>query len=433
MKIALLTMFNGLSTTYSLVNVVKEQLVMLLSIEEISVKCLVSEDCPDTDRTGIFSDPRIEWVKITNRLNGNFIHWHDYQHASTPIHDTFFQEASTIAKDFITYLKDVDFCLLHDILYQGWHLVHNIALRQALPELPKTHFLSFTHSFPVTPPEELIWPFSARFMALPRTLYIYPTVAGLPALAHQYQVPLTHCYAVPNSLDTLQSFSEETRTIATKVDLLSPDFLIIYPARMTPAKQFENLAALAGAFKKVSKQSVKVIFCDFPCIDVSPSVYKGLIRKHGTFFGLDEADMVFTTDIGFKNGVSHTTVLELFTLSNLFICPSFSESFGLTLLEAASRGNFLVVNETVPALRELGTKLHAYFMKWDGLDFGFVTHQHYHPSESDYYLDHSKLIMEQMEQNPCLYAKTLTRKTYNPHTVFKTKLLPLLNTSIFAD
>ena len=131
MNIAILTMFNGLSTTYSLVNVVADQIKMLPN-ENINIKGLVSENSPDRDRFGVFSDKRIEWVKITNTLNGKSIQWYDYSSPNGKVHDTFFQEADVIANDYIKYLKDVDVCIMHDILYQGWHLVHNIAIRKSL-------------------------------------------------------------------------------------------------------------------------------------------------------------------------------------------------------------------------------------------------------------------------------------------------------------
>ena len=51
MKVAILTMFSGLSTTYSLVNVVADQIRMLLQAN-VTVKVLVSETCPDEERTG---------------------------------------------------------------------------------------------------------------------------------------------------------------------------------------------------------------------------------------------------------------------------------------------------------------------------------------------------------------------------------------------
>ena len=188
MKVAIVTMFSGLSSTYSLVNVVADQIQMLLQAD-IPVKVLVSETCPDSDRTGIFLDQRIEWVKVTNTLNGKNITWHDYSHVSGNVHETFFQEADVIAADFVRHLKDVDVCILHDILYQGWHLVHNIAIRTAQKQLPHVRFLAFTHSLPLNRPREVEYPFSARFTDMPRTRFIYPTYSGIPALARQYDIP----------------------------------------------------------------------------------------------------------------------------------------------------------------------------------------------------------------------------------------------------
>lgn len=111
MNIAILTMFNGLSTTYSLVNVVADQIKMLLQ-ENVHIKVLVSENCPDSDKFGVFCDERIEWVKITNTLNGKNIQWYDYSLSNGKVHDTFFKETDIIANDYIKHLKDVDVCIM---------------------------------------------------------------------------------------------------------------------------------------------------------------------------------------------------------------------------------------------------------------------------------------------------------------------------------
>ena len=136
-------MFCGLSTTYSLVNVVADQLRMLRKAG-VCVKVLVSETCPDAERSGIFLDPEIQWVKIVNTCDGKPFQWHDYSGATGTVHETFFAEAELIAQDFVRHLQDVDVCIMHDILYQGWHLVHNIAIRKAQTQLPNLRFLSFT-------------------------------------------------------------------------------------------------------------------------------------------------------------------------------------------------------------------------------------------------------------------------------------------------
>lgn len=425
MKVAILTMFAGLSTTYSLVNVVADQIKMLLKAN-ISIKVLVSETCPDTERWGVFSDERIEWVKITNTMNGKNITWHDYSAPTGIVHKTFYDETDVIAKDFIHHLEDTDVCIMHDILYQGWHLVHNIAIRKAQQHLPNTKFLAFTHSLPVNHPVKSEDPFSARFSDMPKTKFVYPTYSGIPALAKQYDVPEGKCAVVYNSIPLIESMSKEVHTVASHIDLVNADVLIIYPARLTTGKKHEKIAAFAGTMSQKNELQVKLIFCDFPCSDIPSSVYKQMIRTEGKKFGLSDYDLLFTSDIGYPNGFPRQAVLELFTLSNLFVCPSYSESFGLTVLEAGSRGNFLVLNEAVPALHELGNILGAYFMRWDARNFGYDTIEKYHPSEQKYYEEHSTIIWNAMREDRSLNAKTLVRKKYNPEWISKNQLLPLL-------
>jgi len=426
MKVALLTMFNGLDSTYSLVNVVAEQIRMMLN-DDIKPIMLVSESCPLDQRYGIFLDERIEWRKVVNHVNEKQIHWRDYSQPSGKVHDSFFREADIVADDLVEKLSDVNVCIMHDIHYQGWHLLHNVAIRKAQEQLLNLKFIAFTHSAPANRPPNPKWPFSARYTPMPNTIYVYPTQSGIPALAKQYNVPEGLCRPVNNSLDLLNFMSEEVNVLSKETDILSPDILVIYPGRLTTGKKFEKVAALCGAIKKTSEKTVKVIFCDFPSSDISTKKYKTLIRSSGTSFGLDSEDMFFTSDIkSFQHGFPRNGVLELFSLSNLFICPSFSESFGLTVLEAASKGNFIVLNERVPALEELGKNLNSYFMKWDARNFGYNTHEKYHPSERAYLEEHAQIIVNLMRENQVLHAKTMARKRYSPQWIWDNQLKPIL-------
>ena len=218
----------------------------------------------------------------------------------------------------------------------------------------------------------------------------------------------------------------EARDIAVQANLVEPEILIVYPARLTPGKQFEKVTALAGAIRRTTEKTVKVVFCDFPCADISPQVYKTLICTEGKRYGLADGDLLFTSDLGYPDGFPRQGVLDLFCLSNLYLCPSRSESFGLTVLEAGSRGNFLVLNEAVPALRELGQQLGAYFMRWDARNFGFDTREKYTPSEEAYYQSHAQAIVNSMREDQSLRAATVIRNRYHPDWIWKNQLLPLL-------
>ena len=214
--------------------------------------------------------------------------------------------------------------------------------------------------------------------------------------------------------------------MAESIDIYNYEVLSVYAGRLTTGKRFEKVAALLGAIKNKTGKNTKVIFCDFPSADIDSKVYKEIIKAEGRKFGLSDYDILFTSDTGFKYGFPRQSVLELFTLSNLYICPSFSESFGLTVLEAGSRGNYIVLNEAVPALNELGSRLGAYFMRWDARNFGFDTHETYNPSEKAYYEEHGEIIVRNMENDKAIKTKTIIRNRYNIDWIRINQLMPLL-------
>lgn len=118
-----------------------------------------------------------------------------------------------IAGDLADKLSGVDVCIMHDIHFQGWHLLHNVAIRKAQKELPNIRFIAFTHSAPANRPAKVEEPFSARYSPMPNTIYVYPTQSGIPDLAKQYKVPEGLCRVVSNSLDISEFLSDEVRSV----------------------------------------------------------------------------------------------------------------------------------------------------------------------------------------------------------------------------
>lgn len=421
MKVAILTMFNGLSSTYSLVNVVETHLQMLLE-HDIPIKLIVTENCPEHERWGSFLDERIEWVKIKNQIDGKQIELHDYNTVDQKLHDTFDQEVDFFAKQFEEVLEDVTTCMMHDILYQGWHYVHNIAIRKVQPLVKHVKFVAFTHSFPAQRPVKIPKEMEGRFTPMANTLFVYPSHSGIAALAKQYKVPEGRCKVVYNVVPSIEVLSEDVKKLHEQVNLLDSEILIVYAGRFSTGKKFEKVAAVAGSIKRVNEKTVKVIFCDFPCMDTPVDDYKEVIRYVGGFYGLDNEDVIFTSECGYETGFPRQGVLDLFTLSNLYICPSFSETFGLTVVEAASRGNFIVVNKCVPALEEIGKILGAYFMEWDARQYGYDIKKQYHPSEKMYYDEKSQEIIRLMRESNAVQAKTMARIHFSTEWVWENQL-----------
>ncbi len=425
MKVALMTLFNGLDSSYSLVNVVKDQLTMLLK-HDIKVKILVSEQCDLSHLEGIFASSQIEWCLITNSINGERIKWIDYSLPSDSLHSSFNEEVNIISKSLLQHLQDVDICFLHDILFQGWHYIHNIAIRQVSNSLTNLNFISFTHSFPLIRPKNPSPHLLGFYTPLRNTKYVYPTSSGLTPLASQYCVPEGYCHVVSNSLSLMAFCTPEVRTLHEEVNLTDCKILVIYPARLTPAKQHNYLMHLVGSIYKNIEPSIKIVFCDFPSMDIDELDYKSTLISIANSYGMADKQVVFSSEHGFKNGFPRKSVMDLFSLSNLFICPSYSESFGLTVLEAASRGNYIVLNNLVPALNELSAHIPSHLMSWRAKTFeGEVTPNYI--NDEEYYLKHARDIVEEMFENPVIQSKTNVRTRYSLDWIWKNQLEPLIS------
>ncbi|MEF9958933.1 MAG: glycosyltransferase [Niameybacter sp.] len=426
MIVALLTMFKTLKSSYSLVHIVENQIQMLLT-HNCQVRILVSESCRDEERFGSFLDERLEWVRIPNTIDGKEIVWHDYSDTTLPLHEGFKKEVEMTSQAYVEVLQDVEVCILHDILYQGMHYMHNCALRSAQEKLPHIGFLSWVHSFPCTPPPELPDTMKGRFMPMAHTLFVFPSLAGISGLSHQYSIAEGECRVVYHSYRQVEEMSDVVRSLHEKYDLLSPDLLIVYPARLTQGKKLDKVAAVVGALKAVGGLSVKLVFCDFVVGERKQAfAYRAFVKEVAEQYGLESDEVIFTSEEGYEKGIERKAVLELFKLSNIYICPSLSESFGLTVGEAAQAGNFLILNENVPALKEIGRRLGAYFMKWDARVEGATQKENYRISEPTYYGKHAKEILKCIEQDKVLKAQTLIRQKYNNQWIWYHQLYPLL-------
>lgn len=425
MKVALLTMFENLKPTYSLVYVVSMQVQMLLEAG-YKVKLLVSERCEEGQKTGILTDSRIEWVKVREMNDSGLLQGTDYYDEKNSLPDNLEEQISVIKEALIDYLKEDDLCFLHDILFQSKHYIHHLAVRAVQEALPQLRFIAFTHSYPFNRPAVITERIRGRYTPLPHTLYAYPTRSGIKALASQYNVPEGLCHVVYHPLKVVEQMSEAVKKLHYHTDLLRSDLLIIYPARLTVGKQLEKVAQLAGALCTLGNLRVKVIYCDFEAKDTEPSSYKKRIKEKGEQYGLSEEDIVFTSECGYESGFPHEGVMELFELSNVYVGPSKSESFGLTVLEAAQKGNFLVLNENVPALKELGKELKAYFMKWDARVMGHDICQNYEGEEATYYGFHARQILAQLRTDSLFIAKTKVRKRFSSQWIWENQMKPLI-------
>jgi hypothetical protein len=231
----------------------------------------------------------------------------------------------------------------------------------------------------------------------------------------------------PMDIRELYEFSDLTKSIIEDNDLMSPDFLCVYPlssTRMDSAgKQLSKVIWVMAELKKKGK-SVRLVV---PNAHANAQREKDKIQEMYKFayeHGLERRELIFTSlhDVpNYEQGVPNRVVRELFLLGNLFIFPSVSENCPLVLLEAMAGKNLLVLNKNFPPMSDFGQENALYF------EFGsLINNPHYGDGIDKYMQDVATLILSEFEQNKSLKAQTRLRKDFNVDAIFKRMLEPAI-------
>jgi hypothetical protein len=126
---------------------------------------------------------------------------------------------------------------------------------------------------------------------------------------------------------------------------------------------------------------------------------------------------------------SHKVVLDLFTLSNVFVMPSKSETYSLVAQEAMLKGNLCIFNHDFSPFRQIYGQ-NAIYRQFDGANIGFDGHdgeiKTEWPEPQDAARRHALNIKYYLEADKVLKGKTWVRIHRNPDAVFRNSLEPLL-------
>lgn len=118
-------------------------------------------------------------------------------------------------------------------------------------------------------------------------------------------------------------------------------------------------------------------------------------------------------------------VRDLMLISNIFFLPSKSEGLSLILLEASLTKNLIILNKTLPSLREFGGD-DALYIDCPSVRFGKATNVDYHPSREEHLREWVGIVIRQLEENKALNMFVRVKKKFNQEWVWKNQLQPLL-------
>ena len=412
--IGILTTFYEFNSAYSLCSVVENQLTALVKYGYKTV-LFVHDNFKGDENV-----PKgVEIRKIVPRFT-----LVDYG-AHQPVNDDYKNQVETAYQALKKHTQDIDIIIEHDMIFQGWFLPYCEAIHKLAKET-KIKWFHWTHSVPNLMPKGLEYPHTLRYQLPNNSKLVYLNNFHLVRAAESYSLFPKDVRIIYNPVDPrlFWNLHPLVKSLIDKYNILEADYLQIYPVstpRMVSGKQVDIVIEIMAKLKKAGNKVCLVVCNAHANADNEKKLIDNMLR-HATSKGLERTDVIFTSLENvpeYEHGVPREVVSQLFQLSNLFIFPSISENCSLILLEAMLSKCLLVLNESVPPLREFGGENALYF-KFGGLD-----EKVNYDNRDGFMEDVAKVIVSEMNTNRALKASNIIKQRFNYDFLFKNSIEPL--------
>lgn len=423
-KVAILACLSTLNPVYSIAGVVHDQLHLLSKHEDVVF---------------ITTDDFESQSEVPNGVEVRY--YPRYQGSTDPDEIDFLKfeqyifETSSILRN---HLQDCSHVIQHDLLFITSFLPMNWAIRHCGKLLPKLKWLHWQHSSPSPKPTICEYPFTGCYMDMPNSKFIYLNRTDIPGVAERYSIPENKVFVVHNAIDFNRLFKLHpiTQELVSSFDLLSTDYLCIYPSRLVDAKQPHKIIKLMEAIKS-KKKKVKLVFCNSWSNGQREQEYMKKLIAEST---LSDQELIFTSEFksnwckenkfNIQLGVPREVSLDLMKLSDLFILPSVAECCSMMMLEAAATKNLLILNDDLQSLHEFGGQKingdlseRTLYMQFGSITRGLIN---YLPSEEAWLSARADQIIEVQKNNQAIGMFKFVRKRHNPEWIYTNEILPLL-------
>ena len=273
-----------------------------------------------------------------------------------------------------------------------------------------------------------IYPRVAENEANPSGVYLFPCYEEILPASHTYQVREGQCHVVYPSIDITEQLHPHLRGLVEEYALMKAELLAVCVGGLRGNSGIEQVIKLIATTRYITCKSIKLVVWDIEEKTTELSKhYKEELREIGIDYGLSaKSDLVFVSDYKEQKPFKQGNLQELLYLSDLYIEASLCTSTGIHFIEAARAGNFLIVNKEINLLAKLGRMYGAYLMAWDRWGQPIREKVSEGENEPTYYAREAKKINDQLETNPIVRARGLTRQYFNRDWVYENQIIGLL-------
>jgi hypothetical protein len=333
------------------------------------------------------------------------------------------------AKGYLHVLENYDTIITHDLMFLGWHLPQNKALRACIDKWPEKNWLHWIHSGPSQKSSNAVYPTTLRYSAAPHSTYVFLNETQKLDCALMLGTTRDNIAVVYNPKDPREvfGFCDDTIEMIERYGLFTHDLLQVYPFSTTrwTDKGIKHLMRLVAEWKKQGILA-RVVFVNAHCNSKGDKKYTDGMEAYAQKMGLElDKDIIFTYRFAdqtnrrqWRYSVPFRVIRELGMISNLFVFPSASECCSLIQAEASIGNKFMVLNRDFAPMMEFCTN--------NVLNFEFSKNN---PDDlsAEYYMCVAREIWAEFKTESAMVNGTKARcQTYNKDHIFKTQLEPLV-------
>lgn len=356
------------------------------------------------------------------------------------VNDMFREDVDLIHQQLRDFIPEKSIVITHDLIFLPDYTKHNIAARRLAEERPSIRWIHWVHS--ATGPNTLIqerdmYGESYKEMLgkkFPNSIIAYPNSQDIPRVALNFGYEEYEVVEIPHSTDPTEGMHPIVQRLYDDKKLGDAEILIIAPMRLDRGKAPEMIVRVIGALESIGVTS-HLVFCDFQSTGGDKVTLREECKKLAKDLGVaDRVTFLSEFDDACVLEVSHDIILDLFTLSNVFICPSRSETYSLTTQEAMLKGNLCILNHDFPAFRQIyGDK--ALYRQFNGAEVGFDGFdgkiETDHSNIDAYFRERIAVPLKGwLLHERVLKSKTWVRTQRNPDRVFSDFIEPLIVGSV---
>jgi len=359
-RVIILTNLTDFSSSYSIGRVALLQVAMLKRRgHEVRVLCCENFNPHDKARADdeIFT------------YDGPAVPLHCYRTTEGP-RDEWVGQVALFEQAYEEAVAGYDVVITHDLMFQDTHLPMNEGVRKVIERNPDKIWLHWVHSGPSQPPHGLQYPSTLRYSAADHSTYIFLNNGDRQNFANMIGARPGVVKICGNPIDIRESygFSQETRDLITRYDLMSVSVLQSYPFSVGRwrDKGIRQLVRIFAQWKR-DGHTAKLLLINAHSNGEGISHARDIeayAKKHGL---VADEDLILTSRYaeenrgvtGVKNwdySVPKYVVDEIARIASIFIFPSISECCSLVQGEAALARQFVVLNSDFPPMLEFADK-----------------------------------------------------------------------------